>query len=58
MIVRLNCEIKCRIKAIGALMPVCAKFRHVAGTQWGRRHYMSMEHPNTEDVSLSDFIVR
>lgn len=48
---RLNREIKRRTKAIGAfpdgqsaLMLVCARLRHVAGTQWGTRRYMNMEH--------------
>lgn len=48
---RLNREIKRRTKAIGAfpdgqsaLMLVCARLRHVAGTQWGTKRYMNMEH--------------
>lgn len=48
---RLNREIKRRTKAIGAfpdgqsaLMLVCARLRHVAGTQWGVRRYMNMDH--------------
>ncbi len=47
---RLNQEIKRRTKAIGAfpggqsaLMLVCARLRHVAGTQWGARRYMNMD---------------
>ena len=27
-----------------ALMLVCARLRHVAGTQWGGKKYMSMKH--------------
>ena len=27
-----------------ALMLVCARLRHVAGTQWGNKKYMSMKH--------------
>ncbi len=49
---RLNREIKRRTKAIGAfpdgqsaLMLVCARLRHVAGTQWGTKRYMNMDHP-------------
>lgn len=48
---RLNREIKRRTKAIGAfpdgqsaLMLVCARLRHVAGTQWGVKRYMNMDH--------------
>ena len=48
---RLNREIKRRTKAIGAfpdgqsaLMLVCARLRHVAGTQWGTKRYMNMNH--------------
>lgn len=48
---RLNREIKHRTKAIGAfpdgqsaLMLVCVRLRHVAGTQRGSKRYMNMEH--------------
>lgn len=48
---RLNREIKHRPKAIGAfpdgqsaLMLVCARLRHVAGTQWETKRYMNMDH--------------
>ena len=27
-----------------ALMFVCARLRHVAGTQWGSKKYMNMKH--------------
>ena len=27
-----------------ALMLVCARLRHAAGTQWGGKKYMSMKH--------------
>ena len=61
---RLNREIKRRTKAIGAfpngqsaLMLVCARLRHVAGTQWGARRYMNMDHlSKPEDDLLSDII--
>ena len=63
---RLNREIKRRTKAIGAfpdgqsaLMLVCARLRHVAGTQWGNKRYMSMDHLSKfeeEDDSQSDII--
>jgi transposase-like protein len=54
---RLNREIKRRTKAIGAfpdgqsaLMLVCARLRHVAGTQWGAKRYMNMDHLYELDV--------
>lgn len=61
---RLNREIKRRTKAIGAfpdgqsaLMLVCARLRHVAGTQWGAKRYMNMDHlHNMELDSESDNI--
>ena len=61
---RLNREIKRRTKAIGAfpdgqsaLMLVCARLRHVAGTQWGAKRYMHMDHLYELDVQdESDFI--
>ena len=57
-------EIKRRTKAIGvfpdgqsALMLVCARLRHVAGTQWGTRRYMNMDHlAKPEEDLLSDII--
>jgi transposase-like protein len=61
---RLNREIKCRTKAIcafpdgqSALMLVCARLRHVAGTN-GSRRYMNMDHLcKPEDDLLYDIIV-
>ena len=61
---RLNREIKRRTKAIGAfldgqsaLMLVCARLRYVAGTQWGTRRYMNMDHlSKPEEELLSDII--
>lgn len=54
---RLNREIKRRTRAIGAfpdgqsaLMLVCARLRHVAGTQWGAKRYMNMDHLHEMDV--------
>ncbi len=48
---RLSREIKRRTKVIGAfpdgqsaLMLVCVRLRHVAGTQWGTKRYMNMNH--------------
>lgn len=60
---RLNRENKRRTKAIGAfpdgqsaLMLVCARLRHVAGTQWGTRRYMNMDHLNHLEDEQSDII--
>lgn len=61
---RLNREIKRRTRAISAfqdgqsaLMLVCVRLRHVAGTQWGTRRYMNMNHlTRPEDEALSDII--
>ena len=51
VIERLNREIRRRTRVVGtfpdgnsALMLVCARLRHVAGTQWGGKKYMSMQH--------------
>ena len=48
---RLNREIRRRTRVVGtfpdgnsAMMLVCARLRHVAGTQWGNRKYMNMRH--------------
>lgn len=55
---RLNREIKRRTKAIGAfpdgnsaLMLVCARLRHVAGTEWGAKRYMNMDHLSEMDLA-------
>ena len=59
VIERLNREIRRRTRVVGsfpdgnsALMLVCARLRHVAGTQWGSKKYMSMKH--LENLDLSD----
>ena len=51
MIERMNREIRRRTRVVGAfpdgnsaLMLVCARLRHVAGTQWGSKKYMNMRH--------------
>ena len=62
VIERLNREIRRRTRVVGtfpdgnsALMLVCARLRHVAGTQWGSKKYMNMKH--LENTGLeSDFI--
>ena len=62
VIERLNREIRRRTRVVGAfpdgnsaLMLVCARLRHVAGTQWGNKKYMNMKHLETvfEDVSIA-----
>ncbi|MEG2174860.1 MAG: transposase, partial [Oscillospiraceae bacterium] len=54
VIERLNREIRRRTRVVGtfpdgnsALMLVCARLRHVAGTQWGNKKYMNMKHLET-----------
>ena len=58
VIERLNREIRRRTRVVGifpdgnsALMLVCARLRHVAGTQWGNKKYMNMKHL---EVALDD----
>ena len=58
VIERLNREIRRRTRVVGtfpdgnsALMLVCARLRHVAGTRWGNKKYMNMKHL---DVALGD----
>ena len=58
VIERLNREIRRRTRVVGAfpdgnsaLMLVCARLRHVAGTQWGSKKYMNMKHL---EASFSD----
>ncbi len=58
---RLNREIKRRTKSIGAfpdgnsaLMLVCARLRHVAGSDWGTKRYMNMDHLLELDVAHDD----
>lgn len=56
VIERLNRKIRRRTRVVGtfpdgnsALMLVCARLRHVAGTQWGGKKYMSMKHLETQE---------
>lgn len=51
LVERFNREIKRRTRVVGtfpdgnsALMLVCARLRHVTGTQWGVKRYMNMKH--------------
>ena len=62
VIERLNREIRRRTCVVGsfpdgnsALMLVCARLRHVAGTQWGNKKYLNMKHLEDvlEDVSVA-----
>ncbi len=46
---RMNREIRRRTKVVGnfpdgksALMLVCARLRHMSGTQWGKKRYLDM----------------
>ena len=50
VIERMNQEIRRRTRVVGAFpngnsarMLVCARLRHVAGTQWGMKKYMNMK---------------
>jgi len=54
--------LRCRTRVVGsfpdgnsALMLVCARLRHVAGTQWGNKKYMNMKHLEAalEDASIA-----
>ena len=61
---RLNREIRRRTRSIGAfpdgnsaLMLVCARLRHVAGTNWGIKRYMNMEHLRSLDAEQEDSLV-
>ena len=61
---RLNREIRRRTRVVGAfpdgnsaVMLICARLRHVAGTTWGTRRYLDMDllidhHPTTQEISV------
>ena len=62
VIERLNREIRRRTRVVGsfldgysALMLVCARLRHVVGTQWGNKKCMNMKHLEAalEDASIA-----
>ena len=62
VIERLNREIRRRTRVVGtfpdgnsALMLVCARLRHMAGTQCGNKKYMNMKHLEAavDDVSIA-----
>lgn len=59
VIERLNREIRRRTRVVGAfpdgnsaLMLVCARLRHVAGTQWGCKKYLNMRHLESAEFLL------
>ena len=61
VIERLNREIRRRTRVVGtfpdgnsALMLVCARLRHVAGTQWGSKKYMSMKHLESMEENMAE----
>lgn len=61
VIERLNREIRRRTRVVGtfpdgdsALMLVCARLRHVAGTQRGNKKYMNMKHLGAALEAASD----
>ena len=58
---RLNREIRRRTKVVGtfpdgnsALMLVCARLRHVSGTQWGVKKYLNMQHLDRMDLDQEE----
>ena len=60
VIERLNREIRRRTRVVGtspdgnsALMLVCARLRHVAGTQWGNKKYMKHLEAALDDASIA-----
>ncbi len=61
---RVNREIKRRTRAIGAFpdgnsarMLVCARLRHVAGSEWGTKRYLNMNHLREKELAQSDSLV-
>ncbi len=58
---RMNREIRRRTKVVGnfpdgrsALMLVCARLRHMSGTQWGKKRYLDMHLLVTADAMTTD----
>lgn len=61
---RLNREIKRRTKVVGtfpdgesALMLVCARLRHVAGSGWGSKRYLNMDHFQSMMISEEENLI-
>ena len=59
VIERMNREIRRWTRVVGAfpdgnsvLMLICARLRHVAGTQWGSKKYMNMKHLEAMESEL------
>lgn len=57
---RMNREIRRRTKVVGnfpdgksALMLVCARLRHMSGTQWGKKRYLDMHLLITTDAEVA-----
>ena len=64
VIERLNREIRRRTRVVGAfpdgnsaLMLVCARLRHVAGTQWGNKKYLNMKHLESTEYLMESSVV-
>ena len=60
---RINREIKRRTKVVGsfpdgesALMLVCARLRHVSGSEWGTKRYLNMKHLTSMLIEESEGI--
>ena len=60
---RINREIKRRTKVVGsfpdgesALMLVCARLRHVTGSEWGSKRYLNMEHLTSMLIAAAEGI--
>ena len=59
VIERMNREIRRRTRVVGAIpdgnsaqMLVCARLRHVAGTQWGSKKYINMKNLEVVESEL------
>ena len=61
---RINREIRRRTRVVGtfpdgesALMLVCARLRHVAGSSWGTKRYLNMEHLKSMMITEDEVII-
>ena len=61
---RINREIRRRTRVVGtfpdgesALMLVCARLRHVAGSSWGTKRYLNMEHLKSMMITEDEVIM-
>ena len=64
VIERRNREIRRRTRVVGtfpdgnsALMRVCARLRHVTGTQWGNKKYMNMKNMKRLEAITDDAFI-